>query len=192
MHAHDDNALIAAYRAGDVVALDELIKRHLKSVYTFVYRIAGNKQDAEDVVQETFFKMWKHFDSYRKDGNFRAWIFQIAYRTAIDMLRKRRSLVFTDIGNEENIFEDSIEDVAPWPDELVARAQDRALLTSAISLLPLSYREVLNLRYHEHMTFDEIGRVLERPLDTVKSQHRRGLLALRKTLESKGKTAPKS
>jgi len=188
-----DNDLIAKYLKGDEDALPALINRHLKTIYNFCYRMLGNSQDAEDVTQETFVKAWRHLKKYRHGENFKTWLFAISRNTAIDLLRKKKRLVFSDFSakggsafggeNEEWSFLDTLADKEPLPDESIIRAADEQILENLLQQLPLHYREVLLLYYHHDITFDEIGIILDKPLNTVKSQHRRGLAALRDLLQ---------
>lgn len=189
LQSTDDRQLITAARAGDEGALAELVRRYLPLIYRFAYRITGNAQDAQDVAQVTFVKAWRNLRRYRTDASFKAWLFAIARNTAFDLLRKRRDVAFTDFEDAEgeNPLVNSLADPGPLPDELVARAQEAGVLEGVVQQLPLAQRTVLLLRYHEQLTFEEIGTVLNQPLNTVKSHHRRALIALRKLLG-----APKS
>ncbi len=111
----DDRQLIYDYlKKGDEKSLEILIQRYLKPVYGFAYRYVGNVQEAEDIAQEVFVKVWKNlkkpalslskgFDP--KKGNFKAWIFTIAKNTAFDFLKKKKSLQFSDLQKEENVLE---------------------------------------------------------------------------------------
>ena len=182
----DDPQLIADYVNGDESALPLLINRHLKAVYHFVYQLLGSATDAEDVTQETFFKAWKHLKKYRTDWRFRTWLFAIAKNTSTDFLRKQRSISFSEFerGEGESVLETTLADSEPLPDELLARAEDKKLLVKLLGKLSPLYRAVLLLRYDEELTFDEIGKVLGKPLHTVKSQHRRALIELRTLIEA--------
>ncbi len=184
-----DAQLIAAYRSGDDAALNALVLRYLPLVFRFGYRLTGNAQDAEDVAQATFVKVWRYLKRYRSDASFKAWLFSIARNCAFDVLRKRRDISFSSFENADgdNALVDSLTDPEPLPDELVARAQDANTLESLLSQLPLSQRTVLLLCYQEQLTFEEISQVIGQPLNTVKSHHRRALITLRKLLG-----APKS
>lgn len=184
-----DAQLIAAYRSGDDAALNALVHRYLPLVYRFAYRLTGNVQDAEDVAQATFVKAWRYLKRYRSDASFKAWLFSIARNCAFDLLRKRRDITFSSFesADGDNALVDSVVDAEPLPDELVARAQDADALEAILNQLPLSQRTVLLLRYQEQLTFEEISKVVGQPLNTVKSHHRRGLIAIRKIL-----SAPKS
>lgn len=188
---HTDDKLIDDYLAGEEAALPILINRYLKTIYNFCYRLTGNAQDAEDVAQETFVKTWRHLKKYRHGKNFRTWLFAIARNTAIDLLRKKKSLVFSDFstgdGEDENPLLNTLADENPLADELLIRHADTKLLDARIQQLPPHYREILLLYYNHDITLDEISHILKKPLNTVKSQHRRGLMALRNLLQSNNK-----
>lgn len=181
-----DEQLIAAYIDGDESALDELVRRNLKMIFNFVYRFVGNAGDAEDITQEVFVKVWRHIKDFRPEANFKTWVFTIAHRTTIDWLRKRKRLVFSDMNSKDDefVFADTLVDTEPLPDELFARAEDKAFVESLFMQLSPEHREVLYLHYYEGLTFDEIGNILEKPLNTVKSQHRRALFAIRKFIDA--------
>ncbi len=180
-----DHELVTTYLQGDESALPALVARHLKPVLNFVYRLVGNRADAEDITQETFFKAWKSLKKYNKDKSFKTWIFTIARNTAIDALRKRKEVVFSQFDTDGgNVLIDTLPDPEPLPDELFARIGDAENIDRVLKELSSAAREVIVLRYHEDLTFDEIGRILGKPLHTVKSQHRRALLALKKLLDA--------
>lgn len=180
----NDEQLVLDYLNGDDRALPALINRHIKTIYNFVYRLSGNAEEAEDSTQETFVKMWKNLKKYRHGKNFKTWLFSIAHNAAIDSLRKRKTIAFSNFENEEgeNAFTETLVDPEPLPDKVSEKTQDKQFLETRLAKLPHRYREVLILHYHEHLTFDEIGKILRSPLDTVKSQHRRALGMLRKLL----------
>lgn len=180
-----DEQLVRDYLDGDEAALGSLIERYLKPVYNFVLRLSGNASEAEDITQETFVKVWKNIRKYRPDHPFRAWLYAIARHVAVDWHRKRRPTPFSDFENEEgdNPFEVTLVDDAPWPDELAALAQEHERLTAAVQELSATYQAVLYLHHQEGYSFEETGRILGKPLNTVKSQYRRALLALKNRLK---------
>ncbi len=179
----DDKRLIADAIQGDDDAFAFLVQRHLSAVYNFAYHFAG-KEEADDIAQETFLKIWKNLKKFRPEENFKTWMFAIARNTAIDHMRKKRESVFSDFADSEgeNFLEDSLADTEALADEIFARAEEKRHLEKQIEELPPLYREALLLRYQSDFTFEEIGLILKKPLHTVKSQHRRALLLLRKSL----------
>lgn len=182
----NDRQIIIDYLSGDQVAITILVDRYLKSVFNFSYRLVGNHQNAEDITQETFLKMWRNLKKYRRDENFKTWLFTIARNTSIDLLRKNKSFVFTTFENEdgENPFAENLTDTEPLPDEIFAKAEEKKMLEENLTKLTPIHREVLLLHYTEHFTFDEIGKILGKSLNTAKSRHRRALAELRKLLDA--------
>lgn len=180
----EDQKLITDYLEGIDESLAELVRRYIKPVYNFVYRFSGNnKEEAEDITQETFFKMWRNLKKYRSGENFKTWLFTIARNTAYDHLRKKKHFVFSDFDKEDASFEDTLSDAEPLADEIFAIAESKELLAQAMSELSPPFREVLILHYDHELTFDEIEKILNEPLNTVKSRHRRAIGALRKILQ---------
>lgn len=180
----DDKKLISDYLEGDSEAFTALIQHNLKLVYRFAFRMVGNQQDAEEVTQDTLVKLWSNAKKYNSEQNFRTWLLSIAHNTAIDLLRKRKSFVFSDFDTDEGMsIEETIADPEPLPVEILMRAEEKMLLDGALAQLSVSHREVLTLHYQEQLTFSEIGVIMNKPLNTVKSHHRRALVVLRKILE---------
>ena len=183
-----DEEIVIAYRNGDPEAFKELINRYAGILYNFTARIGG-VSEAEDIVQETFIKVWKNIDRFdEKKARFKTWLFTVAKNTTTDFLRKRKNVLFSDLENnnregEADSFDEKIPDENLLPDEVLAKLEDKTRLEKTLAKLPLPYREVLILHYQEEMTFDEIGKILDKPLNTVKSQHRRAVLALRKSID---------
>jgi RNA polymerase sigma-70 factor (ECF subfamily) len=174
-----DEQLIADYRHGNEAALAQLVERHFDSIYSYIYRFVHSVPEAEDIVQETFIKVWRQIDSFKAGSGIRPWLFRIARNTAIDHLRKKKSIPFShfsDEGEVDVVFADTSIDVL---EETIAQEQ-KDHLTAAVEQLPLQYREVLVLRAEDNLTFEEIATTLGKPLNTVKSLYRRGLLALQK------------
>jgi len=181
---HSDQQLIADYLAGDEKSLEVLFGRYLKSIYSFTYRYAGGGQDAEDVTQEVFVKVWRQIKKYDQSKSFKTWIFSIAKNTAIDFLKKKKAIPFSEFENEggENMIIETLADPSPLPTELLEKAGMRQMLTSAMDKLSPKYRMVLFLRYNDHFNFREIAESLGEPLPTITSRHRRALIKLKKIL----------
>lgn len=179
----DAENLVAAHIAGDENAFPAIVDLYLKPAYNFAYRLLGNADDAADIVQEAFLKAWKGIRRFRQGMNFKTWLFAIVRNCAIDLARKKKLPVFSDV---ETAPDKSVEDLAvspePLPDAILAAAESRQELERALSSLPLIYREVLLLRYDEEMGFEDIARLTGVSADTARSRHRRALAALRKTV----------
>lgn len=177
-----DSELIASYIGGNARALDTLVGRYLSDVYAFAKRLTRDSDAAEDIAQEAFVKAWNKIRSFRPNANFRTWLFTITRNTALDYLRKKKELAFSafDTADGGNVISDTLADEVPLPDELLALAEDAAYAQSLLSELNPTYREVLTMRHTGNLTFKEIGTLLGRSLHTVKSQYRRGVLALKR------------
>ncbi len=187
MPRESDEEIIILYKNGEEEAFRDLVNRYTAPLYNFTARLAS-KNDAPDIVQETFIKVWKNINRFdREKASFKTWIFTIARNTTTDFLRKKKSLLFTDLekGSNEDInsFAENIPDENLLPDSALQKLEDSKFLNKILEKLRMDYREVLVLHYQEEMTFEEIGRVLDKPLNTVKSQHRRALIELRKLIE---------
>lgn len=179
---------IAEYIDGKEDSLNLVIERHLKDTYNFICHLIGNSRNAEDITQETFVKVWKNIKKYKPNQSFKTWLFAIARNTAIDWLRKKKETVFSEFETESgNILEDSLIEPALLPDELIAKAEDKKLIEKLLKKIPFNYRTVVLLKYNEQFTFEEIGQVLGKPLNTVKGQYRRALIEIRGLLEGKKK-----
>jgi len=176
---NSDEQLVGDYLKGDEKSLEVLIKRYLGPIYGFVFRFVGNREDAEEIAQEVFVKVWRNVKKFNQSKSFKTWIFSIAKNTAVDFLRKRRVQVFSETEIE------TVVDPAPLPQELLEKAETAKLLESALNKLGLEYRTVLYLYYNDHFNFREIAEILDEPLNTIKSRHRRALRMLRKLLEKK-------
>ncbi|MFA6300881.1 MAG: RNA polymerase sigma factor [Candidatus Paceibacterota bacterium] len=181
-----DEEIITQYKNGNQEVFKELIDRYASSFYNFSARLA-NKDDAPDIVQEIFIKIWKNLGKFNSDkASFKTWVFTIARNTTTDFLRKKKNLLFSDIdrGSEEdtNSFEENIQDENLLPEEALQKLEDAQFFNQTLEKLHQNYREVLMLHYQEEMTFEEIGKILNKPLNTVKSQHHRAIIELRKIL----------
>jgi RNA polymerase sigma-70 factor (ECF subfamily) len=179
-----DEELVLRYIQGDNPAFVEIVNRYLKPIYNFSFRLCGNAKDAEEITQETFVKVWKHIEKFRQKEKFKTWIYTICRNTTIDWMRKKKSVLFSQFDNDDggNFLEDTLIDTEILPDEEFIRSENKKVVEDLFEKLPPNYREVLTLYYHEELDFTEIGQILQKSVNTVKSQHRRGLILLRKIL----------
>lgn len=188
-----DKEIIFLYKNGNEEVFKNLINKYVSPLYNFTARMT-NQNDASDIVQEIFIKIWKNINRFdERKASLKTWIFTIARNTTTDFLRKKRNLLFSDMparhggekdnNNEDNnSFAENIPDEQILPDVALEKLQDKEFLNDVLNKLEPSYREVLLLHYQEEMTFNEISEILNKPLNTVKSQHRRAIMELRKEL----------
>ncbi len=185
-----DEELVTAYINGENLALEILVRRHIKPIFGFVFRYVGNVGDAEDITQDIFVSIWKNIDKFDTSKKFKTWIFAIAKNASLNWLRKKKPSTFSDVTKEgdEQQFDETIEDENPLPAELFDRASLKEELESAIGKLNPRYQTALILHYKEELTFREIAEIENESVNTVKSRHLRAINKLRKIL---GVDAPK-
>ncbi len=184
MLGENDKKLIIEYLKGDEKSLELLIQQYLRPIYNFVYRYTGNVNEAEDITQEVFVRIWRNIKKFDLKKSFKTWIFSIAKNASIDFLRKKKSIPFSVFENGEgkNMLLETLFDTNLLPGELSERADMARTVNLAISELSPKYRAVLSLRHNNDFTFKEIAELLEERLNTVKSRYRRALIFLKKIL----------
>jgi RNA polymerase sigma-70 factor (ECF subfamily) len=175
----DDQYLINEYIHGDQDSFKILVEKYTPSIYNFGVRFVGEDY-INDVTQDIFIKVWKNIRNFNNDkSSFKTWVFTIARNTITDYLRKKKMVNFSSLDTEEESFADNIADEVILSDEILIKLEDKELLNNFINKLTVNYREVIILYYQEDMTFNEIGQLLGKPLNTVKSYHHRALIKLR-------------
>jgi len=170
MTKKDDAQLVGQYLDGDEKSLEILIKRYLKPIFSFVYKYVGNNQEAEDITQDVFVKVWRNLKKFDKNKKFKTWIFSIAKNTSIDWLKKKRAIPMVELPELLKDERNTIKDDLINGFEIM------------IKNLSPQHREVLTLYYDNDFNFREIAENLGQPLNTVKSRHRRAILQLKKLL----------
>lgn len=178
----NERELIQHSLDGDQTAFGELIERHMRGLYLFAYQYVRNGADAEDVVQEAFFRAWKNLKSFDTGKNFKTWLFVIAKNISFDLLKKKKPVSFSQFTVDEEALDTYLASYLETP-ELPTDIFDRKLSASAVEAalakLPQTYRTVLNMRYKNQLKFREIAEELGEPINTIKSKHYRGLALLR-------------
>jgi RNA polymerase sigma-70 factor (ECF subfamily) len=171
-----DNALMAKVGEGEVQKLAILFERHHRALFRYFVSLNRNREIAEDLVQDVFFRMLRYRASYDASQSFTAWMYQIARNASADMAQKRRGEV---IGIDE-FTERRPEPAtsAPGPEESAARMQDLGLLKRALDRLPSDKRELLILSRFQGMKYEEIATVLGCEEGTVKVRVYRAMRAL--------------
>ncbi len=179
-----DQELIAAYFDGDRQSLDVLVTRYFRAIYGFTRRYAASAEDAEDITQETFVKAWRHLKRFDRERNFKAWLFAIAKNTALDFVKKRKTVPFSafQTNKGENPLLELLADATPLPHEMLERKEAGAIIRDILKNLSPKQRLGLVLRFNDDLTFRAIAERLGEPLHTVKSRNRRALASLRKLI----------
>jgi len=181
----NDEQLIAGYLSSEKEEVFRVLSnKYIKPVHNFIRQMVRNPNEAEDITQEVFIKVWKNLKKFKIGRNFKTWLFTIAKNSAIDFLRKRKVLNFSDLekADDDYSFSETIPSEDLLPDEALQKLQDSEFLNKLLDQLSVQYKTVLLLHYQEEMTFDQIGKVLNKPLNTVKSYHRRAIWELRKMI----------
>lgn len=185
MNNNSDEELVSQAAHNNREALETLVARHLKRVYGFAYTFVRNRADAEDITQDVFVKVWRKLGTFDQTKLFRPWLYRIVRNTALDFLKKKSAIPFSNFDRVEgdNWLEQSIVDES----QQLEVAADRTLwadkLGTALPQLAPKYAEVISLYHQKDLNFREIAEYLGKPLNTVKSRYRRGIVALKKLLK---------
>ncbi len=188
-----DEQLIARFQLGDVQAYDLLVRRYKDQLLNFVYRFVGNRTDAEDIVQETFLRVYKNKHMYKEIAKFSTWVYTIAGNLAKTELRRRKRHKIFSVSNFVNEERDyDIPDREHSPEKKVDSTIQEDIIQKAIEKLPPKFREVIILRDIQGFAYEEISQILDIPLGTVKSRVNRGRLKLQEDLKFLYDNEPKS
>jgi len=181
-HQYTDEELIFRFQEGDEYAYLELVNRYRDRLMNFAYRFLGNEEDAEDIVQDTFVKLYTHRHFYRNIARFSTWIYTITANLAKTELRKRKRRkvsYLSQMGTEEKDFDLPTEDTT---DDYTEGRFTESHIQDAIQKLPLHFRTAVILRDIQELSYEEISNILNVPLGTVKSRINRARLQLQEEL----------
>lgn len=179
-----DAELIEASQNGKDDAFRELMVRYMGPIFNFSRQYAKSDEDAEDITQDTFFKAWRHIKRFDPTKAFKPWLYAIARNTALDHLKRKRASVFSELDGEDSDiqFVDTLEDDMPTPGEIFEQKEVSLEVAESLKELHPDHRSVLLMHYREELTFIEIAEIMKKPMNTVKSWHRRALAKLKKSL----------
>jgi len=184
--ALDDLSLVHACKEGDVDAFEQLVKRYDAKLLRIAQHITHNREDAEEAVQEAFFKSFRNLNSFQQKSKFSTWLFRITVNESLMKLRRQRRAkeVSIDAGAyaQEPIMADEIADWAPNPEQLYGRFELRNILRKQLQELPPSLRVTFILRDIEGLSTEETAEVLNVTVDAVKARLWRARLDLRERL----------
>ena len=183
----DEQDIIRLAREGDKKALSELVMKYGDRIYSLALKILRNKEDAEDILQETFLTVLEKFDTFDGRSAFFTWIYRIATNASLMKLR-RKKIVYAEFPDNPEL-EQSLENIAfiDWSQDPTSNLQDeeiKGVLEKAINELPEIYRTVFILRDLEYLSIRETGKILEISEENVKIRLRRARLFLRDKLSN--------
>lgn len=167
------------------MAFTFLLDRYWNEVYGFMLKRTENETDSEDVTIETFSKAFDKIATYNPEFQFNTWLIAIAKNVHIDMLRKKKSTVFVEITDEEDQQAYNVADSSPSAEDELITEQNLSRLLQFIKELKPHYQEVIQLRYFQEMSYQEISEQLNEPLSNVKIKLLRAKKLLAEIIESK-------
>ena len=164
-----DEELMCQYQKGDMLVMDEILRRYKNPVYHFIHRLSRNAEEAEDIAQEVFLRVHQYRARYTPSGKFSTWIFSIAHNLFIDSVRKRYWLTIWP--RKEDNPDDPVEFVSLTPSaaEETERNDLAEIVKRYIQGLPFLQKEALILREYEQMEYEEIAAILNKSLGAVKT-----------------------
>lgn len=185
-----DRKLVRNLRRRDEDAFRELVRVYQHRVFNIVYRIVGDREEAEDVAQEVFVAIFKHIDSFRGDAKFSTWVYRIATNQARNRLKYHARRHRRDHQNYEDAPESAHQDsdfagTIPQPEDAVLGRELEKIIQEGLAELGEIHRTIIVLRDVEHLTYQEIAEIVELPEGTVKSRLFRARVALKEYVEKR-------
>lgn len=170
--ARSDLLLVDMARNGNEKAFASLMNRYRDSIYFMLLKMVNNMSDAEDLTIEAFGKAFRNLESYTPDFAFSTWLFKIATNNCIDFIRKKQSspAPVDQLQNDLESITKNIQSDLPDPEEALINDQKIAVLRSVVSQLKPRYRRLIELRYYQEYSYEEIASELNLPIGTVKAQ----------------------
>jgi len=178
-----DEELIKRFQMGDENAFEEIVNRYSNRLLNFAYRFVFNREEAEDIVQDTFLKVYQNRHAYREIAKFSTWIYTITGNLAKTILRKHRNrklFYFSRLGPEDKDMEFPSDDRGP--ETQIESQFDEKEIHKAIAKLPEQFRVIIVLRDIQELSYEEISNIIDVPLGTVKSRINRARIRLQEEL----------
>ena len=182
----EEKALIERCKRGDLAAFNDLVRKYEKQVYNFAYRLTGNYDDANDVAQDAFLRVFNAIGSFRGDASFSTWLFRITTNVFLDERKRAKAHPQASLDEYLELGESSvtrqIEDPSPTPEVVLEESERAQILSKAISDLPEYQRAMVTLYHSQQKSYEEIAEIMDLPIGTVKSRLNRARLALKEKL----------
>jgi RNA polymerase sigma-70 factor (ECF subfamily) len=183
-----DDELVKQAKGEDFVAFEELVSRHSARIYSLLYRLLGSREDAEDLLQQTFLSAFQNISHFRGEASFRTWITRIATNFALMKFRKEGKMHIVSLDDPQSFTDEGVplpREIGDWsvnPVEILERKELVEILERAIARLPQIYRAVFLLRDVEGLSNQEVAELMELSVSAVKSRLMRARLFLRATI----------
>lgn len=167
----DDDQLVEGVLTGNKGAFFQLMGKYEKLVLHIVTPLIGVNADREDICQDVFIKVYEKLFTFRFQSTLGTWIGSIAYNTSINFLKQKRSVLLCDLVSEadETAFIDSLQSDFDDPEQILVKLEDQNRLKAAVDQLPRIQRSLLLLFYQDELSLNEIGLIMDMPVNTVKS-----------------------
>ena len=182
-----DEQLIKKFQDGDVGAYNQIVYRYKDRLLNFIYRFLNDLDRSEDLVQDTLLKLYTHKDSYREIAKFSTWLYTIAAnfaRTELRKIKRRKTFSVTELSHDDREFIIKSTDVGPGEANFSQNFEKN--VQRALAELPDDFKTIIILRDIQELSYDEISKIVEVPLGTVKSRINRGRVKLQQLLKKKG------
>ena len=183
-----DKSIIKRALEGDQRAFSQILNRYRGSIFSLIYKMVHNKEETEDLVQEAFIKAFSSLSSFNEEYAFSTWLYKIAINNCIDHFRKKRLKTFSidsPIESKDGTIKREFSDTTFSADRPLLSKEKSNLIEEAIEKLPEKYRISIVLRHNEDKSYDEISKILDIPLGTVKARIFRAREMLKKQLKGK-------
>lgn len=187
-----DAAIVGRARAGDADAFRVLVERHSRSLFRLAFRMTGNQQDAEDVVQESFLRAYRQLGNFDERASFGTWMYRIAANCSLDMVRARKRRNDRVAPTDGDQMEDPMAQLAsddPSPERMTLSGEVRERVAEAMEELSPTERTAFVLRHFEGMRMEEVSRVLDCQPGAAKHSVFRAVQKLRRALDPLVSTA---
>ena len=174
-----DEVLVRRFLEGDRDAFGTLVERHERRVYNLAYRILGREEDARDATQDAFLAALRKLSGFRGEALFTTWMHRVTVNACYDLLRKKsRQPMLHLVGEDDELAPEPGPPAEDHGDEVAGTAD----VERALAKVPLEFRAVLVLHDVQDVAYEEIARILDVPIGTVKSRLHRGRIALAKAM----------
>lgn len=185
--SNNEKNLLKKAKNGDIEAFELLVEDYQKKAFNVAYRMMGNSEDANDLVQEALIRIFKSIKNFKEQSSFSTWVYRITTNVCLDELRRRKNKftisIDEDIKLEDGNVKRQIESEGPTPEELLESKEIRDIVTRAIGELADEHKTVIVLRDIHGFSYYEISNIIKCPEGTVKSRINRARKALKEILK---------